>query len=483
MQLSVVILAAGQGKRMNSDLPKVLQPLAGQPLLQHVIRTARALEPADIYVVYGHGGAQVQAALSHEPVEWVLQAEQLGTGHAVMQAMCVIPDDHAVLVLYGDVPLIRTPSLKKLAEAAKGGALAVLSVDLDESYGYGRIVRGADGRVSAIVEHKDASPEQLLIRELNSGLMAAPAGRLREWLLGLGSNNSQREYYLTDVVAGAVQAGDRVEAVPAARASEVMGVNDRIQLSQVEAWYRRERADELMLAGATLADPTRIDIRGQVHVGRDVFIDINAVLIGDVRLGRGVKIGPNCVISHSEIGAETEIFANSVIDKARVGENCRIGPFARVRPDTVLHHDVHIGNFVEIKASEIGAGSKANHLSYVGDTRVGGAVNVGAGTITCNYDGQNKWPTVIEDGAFIGSGSMLVAPVRIGAGATIGAGSTITRNAPDGELTLTRAKQVTVTGWARPEKLGSEEKAAAIDAALNQDGPLKRNAALKQPKS
>jgi bifunctional UDP-N-acetylglucosamine pyrophosphorylase/glucosamine-1-phosphate N-acetyltransferase len=471
MQLSVVILAAGQGKRMHSDLPKVLQPLAGQPLLQHVIRTARALEPTNIYVVYGHGGAQVQAALSHERVEWILQADQLGTGHAVMQAMCVIPDDHTVLVLYGDVPLIRTPSLKKLAAMADEGALAILSVDLDDAMGYGRIVRGADGHVSAIVEHKDASPEQLQIRELNSGLMAAPAGRLREWLLGLGRNNSSREYYLTDIVSGAVQAGDRVDAVRTANASEVMGVNDKIQLARAEAAYRRERAEELMLAGATLADPARIDIRGDVEVGRDVFIDINAVLIGTVRLAAGVKIGPNCLIGDSQIGAGTEIYANSIIDHALVAENCRIGPFARVRPDTVLHHDVHIGNFVEIKSSEIGAGSKANHLSYVGDSRVGSGVNVGAGSVTCNYDGQNKWPTIIEDGAFIGSGSMLVAPVRIGAGATIGAGSTITQNAPEGELTLTRAKQTTVAGWKRPGKLDEDEKAAAIATAIADNAP------------
>jgi bifunctional UDP-N-acetylglucosamine pyrophosphorylase / glucosamine-1-phosphate N-acetyltransferase len=471
MQLSVVILAAGHGKRMNSDLPKVLQPLAGQPLLQHVIGTARALRPSNIYVVYGHGGAQVQAALSHEAVEWILQADQLGTGHAVMQAMCVIPDDHTVLVLYGDVPLIRTSTLMKLVAAANEGALAVLSVDLEDASGYGRIVRNADGHVSGIVEHKDASIEQLQIRELNTGLMAAPAGRLREWLLGLGSNNSQREYYLTDVVAGAVQAGDRVDAQRTAKPSEVLGVNDKIQLAQVEAFYRRERADELMLAGATLVDPARVDIRGHVEVGRDVFIDVNAVLIGKVKLAAGVKIGPNCLISNSQIGAGTEVYANSIIDNASVAENCRIGPFARVRPETILHHDVHIGNFVEIKSSEIGAGSKANHLSYVGDARVGSGVNVGAGSITCNYDGQNKWPTVIEDRAFIGSGSMLVAPVKIGAGATIGAGSTITENAPDGELTLTRAKQGTVPGWKRPHKLDEEEKAAAIDAALKKPKP------------
>jgi bifunctional UDP-N-acetylglucosamine pyrophosphorylase/glucosamine-1-phosphate N-acetyltransferase len=466
--LSVVVLAAGQGKRMNSDLPKVLQPLAAQPLLQHVIRAARALEPANIYVVYGHGGAKVQAALSREAVEWVLQADQLGTGHAVMQAMCVIPDDHTVLVLYGDVPLIRPSSLMKLVAAANEGALAVLSVDLEDASGYGRIVRTADGLVSGIVEHKDASTAELQIRELNTGLMAAPAGRLREWLLGLGSNNSQREYYLTDVVAGAVQAGNRVDAQRTTKPSEVLGVNDKIQLAQVEAVYRRERAEELMLAGATLADPARIDVRGQVEVGRDVFIDINAVLIGEVKLAAGVKIGPHCLITNSQIGAGTEVYANSIIDNAMVGENCRIGPFARVRPATILHHDVHIGNFVEIKSSEIGAGSKANHLSYVGDARVGSGVNVGAGSITCNYDGQNKWPTLIEDRAFIGSGSMLVAPVRIGAGATIGAGSTIAQNAPDGELTLTRATQTTVAGWTRPRKLDDEEKAAVIDAALKQ---------------
>jgi bifunctional UDP-N-acetylglucosamine pyrophosphorylase/glucosamine-1-phosphate N-acetyltransferase len=383
-----------------------------------------------------------------------------------MQAMCVIPDDHTVLVLYGDVPLIRTSSLMKLVAAANEGALAVLSVDLEDAAGYGRILRSADGLVSGIVEHKDANVEQLLIRELNTGLMAAPAGRLREWLLGLGSINSQREYYLTDVVAGAVKAGYLVDAQRTLKPSEVLGVNDKIQLAQVEAAYRRERAEQLMLAGATLADPARIDVRGNVEVGRDVFIDINAVFIGEVTLAAGVKIGPNCVISNSQIGAGTEIFANSLIDTAVVAENCRIGPFARVRPNTVLHHDVHIGNFVEVKSSEIGAGSKANHLSYVGDARVGSGVNVGAGSITCNYDGQNKWPTVIEDRAFIGSGCMLVAPVRIGSGATIGAGSTIGRNAPDGELTLARAQQTTIAGWTRPKKLDDEEKAAVIDGAL-----------------
>ena len=471
MQLSVVILAAGQGKRMNSDLPKVLQPLAGEPLLQHVISTARTLNPGNIYVVYGHGGAQVQAALHGEPVEWVLQADQLGTGHAVMQAMCVIPDEHTVLVLYDDVPLISGASLSKLIAAADTGALAILSVNLDEAHGYGRIVRNADGQVAAIVEHRDASAEQLQISEVNSGLMAAPAGRLREWLLGLGRNNTQREYFLTDVVAGAAQAGTRIEAIPAANALEVAGVNDKIQLSEVEAGLRRQRAEELMLAGATLADPARIDIRGDIQVGRDVFIDINAVLIGKVHLAAGVKVGPNCVIANSRIGEGTEILANSVVDHAIVAQDCRIGPFARLRPGTVMHREVHIGNFVEVKNTEIGAGSKANHLTDLGDSHVGKDVNVGAGCITCNYDGANKWPTFIEDGASIGSGTMMVAPVRIGAGATTGAGSTITSSTPDDKLTLERSKQITIENWTRPTKLGEKEKAEVIAKRIPKPKP------------
>ncbi len=335
MPLSVVILAAGQGKRMNSDLPKVLQPLAGQPLLQHVIRTARALNPANVYVVYGHGGPQVRAAFDHEEVDWVLQAEQLGTGHAVMQAMSAIPDDHTVLVLYGDVPLIRAATLQALTVAANTGALAILSVRLDQAAGYGRIVRDPMGLVRAIVEHKDASADELMIKEANSGLMAAPAGRLRGWLLGLGTENSQREYYLTDVVGLAVKAGDRVEAVLAPSATEVLGVNDRIQLAEVETCYRMERARELMVAGATLADPARIDVRGgEVSVERDVFIDVNAVFIGKVHLAARVRIGPNCLIKDASIGADTEVFSNCVIEDAQIGEHCRVGPFARLRPRT-----------------------------------------------------------------------------------------------------------------------------------------------------
>ena len=457
MPLSVVILAAGQGKRMNSDLPKVLQRLADQPLLHHVIRAARGLEPDNIYVVYGHGGAEVQHVFAHEDIDWVLQARQLGTGHAVMQAMCVIPDDHTVLVLYGDVPLIRPGSLQKLVAAAGGGALAVLTVRLEDAAGYGRIVRRADGSVSGIVEHGDATAEELLIREANSGLMAAPARHLREWLLGLSSNNAQREYYLTDVVAGAVAAAFPVTAIPVPAAAEVLGVNDRIQLAQVESKLREMRCADLMRAGATLADPARVDIRGEVTVERDVHIDVNTVLIGRVHLAARVTVGPNCLIRDSRIGADTDIKSNCVIEEAEVEQGCRIGPFARVRPGSVLGPDAHIGNFVEVKNSTVGAGSKVNHLSYVGDARIGAAVNVGAGTITCNYDGANKLLTLIEDGAFIGSGSMLVAPVRIGAGATIGAGSTITEDAPEGKLTLTRGKQTTVDGWQRPQKSGTEK--------------------------
>jgi bifunctional UDP-N-acetylglucosamine pyrophosphorylase/glucosamine-1-phosphate N-acetyltransferase len=452
MQLSVVILAAGLGKRMNSDLPKVLQPLAGRPLLQHVIDGARRLDPGNIYVVYGHGGAEVQAALQKEPVDWVLQAEQLGTGHAVMQAMPMIPDEHLVLVLYGDVPLTSAATLRRLVARAEAQDLAILSAELRQGTGYGRIVRQAGGAVSAIVEQQDATPAQLAITEVNTGLMASPAMHLRKWLLSLSCNNSQHEFYLTDVVAAAVKDGARISTVAAGSEAEIMGVNDKLQLAEVEAIYRRERARELMLAGATIVDPARIDVRGEVELGRDVSIDVNAVLIGRVKLGARVKIGPNCVIRESDIGAGTEIHANSVIDESSVGENCRIGPFARLRPGTALDAGAHIGNFVEIKNSRIGAGSKANHLTYLGDATLGSGVNVGAGSITCNYDGANKWPTVIGDGAFIGSGSMLVAPVEIGADATIGAGSTITANAPAGKLTVTRANQITALNWKRPRK-------------------------------
>ena len=437
---------------MNSDLPKVLQPLAGRPLLRHVVDTARMLEPDSIHIVYGHGGDAVRAAMGDLPVEWALQSEQRGTGHAVMQALPAITDDHGILVLYGDVPLIRPSTLRALAERCDRGALALLTAEAADPSGYGRILRDAGGRVTAIIEDRDASPAERRIREINTGLLAAPAACLREWLLHLRPDNSQGEYYLTDVVSLAVRAGTEVETVTPADAAEVMGVNDKCQLALAESAYRRERTRELMLAGATLADPLRVDVRGEVHVGRDVFIDVGAVLIGPLELADKVTVGPYCVLRDATIGAGTQINPYSIIEEARVGERCIVGPYARLRPGTELHAGAHVGNFVELKNTHLGAGSKANHLTYLGDARVGSNVNVGAGTVTCNYDGANKWPTTIGDGAFIGSGSMLVAPVTVGAGATIGAGSTITAPAPEGKLTLTRAKQTTIETWRRPAK-------------------------------
>jgi bifunctional UDP-N-acetylglucosamine pyrophosphorylase/glucosamine-1-phosphate N-acetyltransferase len=466
MPNSVVILAAGQGKRMNSDLPKVLQPLAGKPMLEHVIDVARSLDPDHICVVYGHGGARVQAALQKAHVDWVLQAQQLGTGHAVMQALPLIPDDHTVLVLYGDVPLIKSGTLRRMVAEAADGALAVLTVELDNPEGYGRIVRDASGHVQTIVEQAEATPQQQRIREVNTGVMAARADLLRQWLLNVTSNNRQGEFYLTDVVGIAHGAAVRINTVAASSTAEVAGVNDKVQLAQAEAHHRRERAHELLLAGATIVDPARIDIRGDVAVGRDVYIDINVILAGTVRLAGGVKIGPNCLIIDSQIGPDTEILANCVIDNAVVGENCKIGPFARLRPRAVLQADVHIGNFVEVKNTTVGARSKANHLTYLGDAKIGSDVNVGAGSVTCNYDGENKWPTFVEDGAFIGSGTMMVAPVRIGAGATIGAGSTITQSTPEGKLTLERSQQVSSDKWQRPAKLTDDELEAAIKKVL-----------------
>jgi bifunctional UDP-N-acetylglucosamine pyrophosphorylase/glucosamine-1-phosphate N-acetyltransferase len=419
-------------------------------------------------VVYGHGGAAVQAALNEAAVDWVLQSEQLGTGHAVMQALPMIPDEHLVLVLYGDVPLVRPAALRQLLAAAGNDAMSVLTAEVAEPQGYGRILRGADGGISAIVEDKDATLEQRRVREINSGLMAIPAARLRGWLGALTSSNAQGEFLLTDIVAGAVAEGLCVTAVVASPATQVMGVNDKLQLAELEALHRRERALDLLQRGATLADPSRIDVRGTVELGRDVFIDVNTVLAGSVKLGSRVTIGPNCVIRDSVIGADTDIHANSVIDHALVGEHCRIGPFARLRPNARIGPHGHIGNFVEVKNSHVGAHSKVNHLSYIGDAEIGTDVNVGAGSVTCNYDGQNKWPTRIEDGAFIGSGSMLVAPVKIGAYATIGAGSTITANAPEQQLTLTRPEQVSIDGWQRKARLDELERAAIAERKLRE---------------
>jgi bifunctional UDP-N-acetylglucosamine pyrophosphorylase/glucosamine-1-phosphate N-acetyltransferase len=452
MKLAVVILAAGQGKRMKSDLPKVLQPLAGLPLLGHVIARARTLEPASMHVVYGHGGERVRATFATEPLEWTLQAEQLGTGHAVMQAMPNVGDDALVLILYGDVPLIRPDTLKALLGSAGPKGMSLLTVMLPDATGYGRIVRNARGAIQKIVEQKDATRAQLKIREGNSGIMAVPAKLLRKWLRKLGNSNAQGEYYLTDIIAMAVKDKMKVTPLIAPTVAEVLGVNDKVQLAELEALHRAERARDLMIAGATLADPARVDVRGQVALGRDVFIDANVLFEGKVALGDRVRIGPNCVLRDVALGDDCVVHANSVLEQSELGRGCLIGPFARVRPGSNLGAGVHVGNFVELKKTRLGDGSKANHLTYLGDAVVGKGVNIGAGTITCNYDGVNKSTTTIEDGAFIGSGNMLVAPVRIGKDATTGAGSTITREAPDGRLTLTRGKQVTIEGWKRPEK-------------------------------
>jgi bifunctional UDP-N-acetylglucosamine pyrophosphorylase/glucosamine-1-phosphate N-acetyltransferase len=479
--LSIVVLAAGQGKRMQSALPKVLQPLAGRPLLAHVLELADSLEPAAVHIVIGHAAERVREQFEHAAApaarRWVLQDEQLGTGHAVRQAMPQIPDEHQVLVLYGDVPLLRAQTLRELcmlataggrgaggSRAAGGGrgvggaraaqGIALLTALLDEPAGYGRIVRDRRRALRRIVEDRDAGAQERGIREVNSGVLAAPARLLKPWLARLEPRNAQREYYLSDVVALAVRHRLPV-ATLAADPAEILGINDRLQLAQAEAEYRRRRARALMERGVTVIDPARLDVRGSVEVGRDVVLDVNVVLdglAGPVRLGDGVRLGPNCVVANSAIGARTRVHANCVMQDADIGEDCSIGPFTRLRPGARLAGGVHLGNFVEVKNSEIGAGSKVNHLSYVGDSTVGSGVNIGAGTITVNYDGANKWRTRIGDDAFIGSGSMLVAPVSIGAGANVGAGSTITADAPEGKLTLARARQVTIEGWQRPRK-------------------------------
>jgi bifunctional UDP-N-acetylglucosamine pyrophosphorylase/glucosamine-1-phosphate N-acetyltransferase len=452
MKLAVVILAAGQGKRMKSDLPKVLQPLAGKSLLGHVVSRARSLNPSSMHVVYGHGGDAVRAALANENLRWALQAEQLGTGHAVMQAMPNVADDELVLVLYGDVPLIRANTLRQLIDAAGEKAMSLLTVMLDNPTGYGRIVRDESGAIQKIVEQKDATKAQLEIREGNSGIMAVPAKLLRQWLGQLKNANSQGEYYLTDVIAMAVKDNVKVTPLIAPTVVEMLGVNDKVQLAELEAMNRAECARELMLAGATLVDPTRIDIRAEVTLGRDVFIDANVLLEGKVTLGDRVRIGPNTVLRDVVIGADCVIHPNSVLEQSELASGCVIGPYARIRPGSKLGANAHVGNFVELKKTMLGEGSKANHLTYLGDAVIGKGVNIGAGTITCNYDGVNKSTTTIEDGAFIGSGNMLVAPVRIGKNATTGAGSTITKDAPDGQLTLSRGKQMSLEGWNRPEK-------------------------------
>jgi bifunctional UDP-N-acetylglucosamine pyrophosphorylase/glucosamine-1-phosphate N-acetyltransferase len=448
--LNIVILAAGKGTRMHSDTPKVLHALAGAPLLQHVMDTAIELEPTRTCVVYGHGGEAVPQAMVYYAASFVIQEPQLGTGHAVQQAMPHLQDDSLTLVLYGDVPLIQSSTLKQLLQSPD--KLSLLTLRMDNPAGYGRIVRDDAGRVISIVEEKDATAAQRAICEVNTGILSAPTNLLRNWLKNLGNNNAQGEYYLTDIVAMAVTQGIEVSTSQPAHAWEVMGVNSKIQLAELERIWQNEQALRLLKQGVTLADPARIDIRGKLTCGRDVEIDVGCIFEGEVHLGSKVKVGAYTVIRHSKIEAGTHIAPYSHIDTAQIGDNCRIGPYARIRPGTQLHKDVHVGNFVEIKNSEIKTGSKANHLSYIGDSTVGSRVNVGAGTITCNYDGVNKHRTVIEDDVFIGSDTQLIAPVTIKRGSTIGAGSTITRDTTENTLTLSRSKQLTVAGWQRPAK-------------------------------
>jgi bifunctional UDP-N-acetylglucosamine pyrophosphorylase / glucosamine-1-phosphate N-acetyltransferase len=450
--LEVVVLAAGLGTRMYSARPKVLQPLAGRCLLEHVVATAKRLDARAIHVVYGHGGDLVPTTLKHLAVRWVLQAPQKGTGHALQQALPQIGADAVVLVLYGDVPLTRVETLRPLLTAAAEGSLALLTMELEDAGGYGRIVRGANGEVRQIVEHKDATLAQQAIAEINTGILAAPAKYLHKWLAALKNDNAQGEYYLTDIVAIAAADSAKIKTAKPAAAWEIMGVNSKNQLAELERILQRNQAQALMQQGVTFMDPARFDLRGTLTVGADVVIDVNVVIEGTVRLGNGVHIGPNNVIRDTSIGDGAVIHPNCVIENAQIGDACRIGPFARIRPGARLDHGAHIGNFVEIKNAEVGEGSKINHLSYVGDSVVGKNVNIGAGVITCNYDGADKHRTVIGDDAFIGSDCQLVAPVKIGAGATIGAGSTITTNTPPNELTLSRVKQKTVTGWKRPVK-------------------------------
>jgi bifunctional UDP-N-acetylglucosamine pyrophosphorylase/glucosamine-1-phosphate N-acetyltransferase len=435
---------------MHSIVPKVLARLAGRPLLAHVLDSARALAPDQICVVYGHGGGQVREVIADESLAWVRQEVQLGTGHALQQALPRLADSAQTMVLYGDVPLTRVSTLERLCAAA-ADTLSILTVEIEEPTGYGRIVREA-GAIARIVEEKDATPAERTIREVNTGIMVLPTRKLARWLGGLDNNNAQREFYLTDVIAIATEEGAAVRAVQPDAVWETLGVNSRAQLASLERVYQRNVAARLLDQGVTLADPERIDVRGRLECGRDVFIDVNCLFEGEVFLGDGVAIGAHCVMRDVRVAADTHVEPFCHLEKADIGATCRVGPYARVRPGTRLADAVHVGNFVEVKASSFGHGSKANHLAYIGDSDVGRNVNIGAGTITCNYDGANKHRTIIEDDAFIGSDTQLVAPVRVGRGATLGAGTTLVKDAPPGELTISRPKQIAISGWKRPEK-------------------------------
>lgn len=452
MNATVCVLAAGKGTRMRSALPKVLHPLAGKPLISHVLSAARGFSTTPPVVVFGHGGQQLKAALASQPIQWIEQREQLGTGHAVAQALPALPRDMPVLILFGDVPLISEKTLRALLEAARDSGFALLTACLAEPAGYGRIVRDADGKIRRIVEHKDASPSQLGINEINTGIMVIKGAYLHQWLPQLANNNAQGEYYLTDCVERAVAEGIEIAGVLAQSETEITGVNDRVQLATLERAFQLARASELMRAGVSLADPARFDLRGELTCGSDSFIDVNCVFEGKVSLGAGVRIGANCLIANSTLADGVHVLPNSLIEGAIIGADARIGPFARIRPDTELAAGVHIGNFVEIKKSRLGENSKANHLAYVGDAEIGRNVNVGAGTITCNYDGAAKHKTVIGDDVFIGSDTQLVAPVTVGRGVTIGAGTTVTDDVEPDRLVISRVRQKAIAGWKRPVK-------------------------------
>ncbi|MGI2001471.1 bifunctional UDP-N-acetylglucosamine diphosphorylase/glucosamine-1-phosphate N-acetyltransferase GlmU [Shewanella frigidimarina] len=452
MSLNVVILAAGKGTRMRSDLPKVLHPIAHKSMVQHVIDTANSLGSSAIQLVYGYGADKLQATLGEQALNWVLQAEQLGTGHAVAQANPNINDDDTVLILYGDVPLIQQSTLEALLAVRPTNGLAILTVNLPNPTGYGRIVR-EQGKVVGIIEQKDANAEQLAINEVNTGIMAVPGKQLKTWLNRLSNNNAQGEYYLTDIIAMANADGVDITTSQPQSAIEVEGANNRVQLAQLERAYQARAAEKMMLEGANLRDPARIDIRGDVTVGMDVMIDINVIFQGKVTLGNNVKIGAGAILIDCDIADNAEIKPYTIVEGAKLGQAASAGPFARLRPGAELKEDAHIGNFVEIKKSVLGKGSKAGHLAYLGDAQIGAGVNIGAGTITCNYDGANKFITTIEDGVFVGSDTQLVAPVTIGKNATLGAGSTITKDVAENELVITRVKQRHITGWLRPIKI------------------------------